>query len=76
MASDFVDSWGYSENIQVHYSESQRWYYLENQMPNELLVFKSADSKHGQPGILPGTYFFFHPVKVSANMFSRSTWII
>jgi hypothetical protein len=58
MASDFVDSWGYSENIQVHYSETQRWYYLENQMPNELLVFKSADSEDGKPGVLPGKIFF------------------
>lgn len=55
MASDFVDSWGYSENVQVHYSTKQKWYHLENQMPNELLVFKSADSEDGKNGTFPGT---------------------
>lgn len=75
MASDFVDLWGYSENVQVHHSEAQRWYYLENQMPNELLVFKSADSEEGKPGVLPGTHFLY-PVKSSANLLSRSSRVI
>jgi len=56
MASDFVDSWGYSENVQVHYNEAQKWYYLENQMPNELLVFKSADSADGEDGVFSGNH--------------------
>lgn len=54
IASDFVDSWGYSENMQVHYHEGQRWYYLMEQMANELLVFKSADSEEGEEGVFPG----------------------
>ncbi|KAM0812183.1 putative Methyltransferase [Seiridium cardinale] len=54
MASDFVDSWGYSENMQVHFNEGQRWYYLRNQMPNELLVFKSGDSGDGEDGVFSG----------------------
>lgn len=54
MASDFVDSEGYSENQQVHFNEEQKWYYLQNQMPNELLVFKSADSKDGEDGVFAG----------------------
>ncbi|KAK9776216.1 putative Methyltransferase [Seiridium cardinale] len=54
MASDFVDSWGYSENMQVHFNEGQRWYYLRNQMPNELLVFKSGDSRDGADGVFSG----------------------
>jgi hypothetical protein len=54
VASDFVDSWGYSENVQVHYNKGQRWYYISNQMPNELLVFKSADSEEGQASVFPG----------------------
>jgi hypothetical protein len=71
MASDFVDSWGYSENIQVHYSEKQKWYYLENQMPNELLVFKSADSEDGNPGVLRGKGYS-PQCKTSANIYSCS----
>jgi len=54
VASDFVDSWGYSENVQVHFDEGQRWYYLDKQMPNELLVFKSADSEEGRESAFPG----------------------
>lgn len=54
MDSDFVDTWGYLENTQVHFNESQKWYHLKNQMPNELLVFRSADSNEGEDGIFPG----------------------
>ncbi|QDS73012.1 hypothetical protein FKW77_009098 [Venturia effusa] len=70
MASDFVDSWGYSENIQVHYNEAQRWYYLENQMPNELLVFKSADSEDGKLGVRPAAPHgsFDNPDKTAADL--------
>ncbi|KAE9987078.1 hypothetical protein EG328_003860 [Venturia inaequalis] len=70
MASDFVDLWGYSENVQVHHSEAQRWYYLENQMPNELLVFKSADSEEGKPGVLPAAPHgsFDNPNKTAADL--------
>ena len=75
VASDFVDSWGYSENIQVHYSEAQRWYYFENQMPNELLVFKSADSEDGKPGVLPGK-IFFPDGKNCVDLSSCSTWFV
>lgn len=56
MASDFVDSWGYSENVQIHFSPGHRWYFLRDQMPNELLVFKSADSEEGKSGVFPGTH--------------------
>lgn len=33
-----------TENVQVHYNEAQRWYYLPKQMPSEVLVFTSAHS--------------------------------
>jgi hypothetical protein len=52
--SDFVDSWGYSENVQIHHNENQKWYYLENQMPNEIFIFKSADSEEIKEGVFPG----------------------
>jgi hypothetical protein len=33
-----------TENMQVHYSASHRWYYLPDQTVDEVLIFKSADS--------------------------------
>lgn len=54
MASDIVDPWGYTENMQVHYNNGQRWYYLKDQMPNELLVFKCADSEEGKGSVFQG----------------------
>ena len=33
-----------TENLQMHFNERQRWFYLSNQMPSEMLVFKNADS--------------------------------
>ena len=33
-----------SESYQVYHNARHRWYYLSNQMPDEMLVFKSFDS--------------------------------
>ncbi|KKK14831.1 hypothetical protein AOCH_003531 [Aspergillus ochraceoroseus] len=47
------------ESYQVHYNPNQRWYYLSGQSTDEVLVFKSADSKvHGT--VLHGA--FRHPM--------------
>ena len=35
---------GYTENLQVHHSPAQRWFYLENQEVDEVLVFRQAFS--------------------------------
>src|ERR1700760_3994593 len=69
IASDFVDSWGYSENVQVFYSDKQRWSYLEKQMPNELLVFKSADSEEGEKTVFPGKL-------LPDILFPQSEWLL
>jgi hypothetical protein len=45
MAGDVVDRDAVFENTQVHYNPKQKWYYLPNQMPSELLIFKNADSE-------------------------------
>ena len=34
-----------TENMQIHYNDDQKWYYLSNQMPSEMLLFKNADSE-------------------------------
>ena len=36
------------ESMQVHYAETQAWYYLQDQQPSELLVFQQADSAKGK----------------------------
>lgn len=41
-----------TENFQVYHRSEQKWYYLSNQTPWELIVFKQADSLIGTgPGI-------------------------
>ena len=53
MAGDVVDRNQVFENTQVHYHEGQEWYYLSGQMPNELIIFKNADSREPS-GATPG----------------------
>lgn len=36
------------ESMQVHYAETQAWYYLQDQQASELLVFQQADSQKGK----------------------------
>lgn len=42
--SDVVFDTKVNENMQVHYNAAQKWYYLEDHDPSELLVFRQADS--------------------------------
>lgn len=49
MSADIVYPNWVTENVQVHYNERQKWYYLSNQMPSEVLVFRSAQSDHDKP---------------------------
>ncbi|KXH50926.1 methyltransferase CmcJ [Colletotrichum nymphaeae SA-01] len=53
MAGDVVDRDNVFENTQVHFNEGQRWFYLSNQLPTELLIFKNADSQEPL-GATPG----------------------
>ncbi|KAK0727160.1 hypothetical protein B0T26DRAFT_119283 [Lasiosphaeria miniovina] len=38
------------ENLMVHFNANQRWYYLSEQLPSELWVFRQCDSS-GKPGV-------------------------
>jgi hypothetical protein len=53
MVGDVVDRDAVFENTQVHYNPEQKWYYLANQIPSELLIFKNADSE-SKFGASPG----------------------
>src|SRR5439155_25304908 len=45
MPGDLIDRVEVFENMQVHYSPQQRWYWLPDQLPSELLIFKNSDSR-------------------------------
>lgn len=55
MAGDVVDRDAAFENTQVHFNPEQKWYYLPDQMPDEVLIFKNADSEE-QKGGSPGAF--------------------
>jgi len=68
MAGDVVDRSQVFENTQCHYNESQRWYYLSGQMPDELILFKNADSQEpigAAPGVPHAS--FDNPLKTDAD---------
>lgn len=44
MPADLVYSDYVVENYQLHFAPKQKWYYLDNQLPSELLVFRQTDS--------------------------------
>ena len=47
ISSDNILPHKVAETYNVIYNEAHRWYYLKDQMPDEVLIFKSFDSKHG-----------------------------
>lgn len=53
MPGDIVDRDAVFENTQVHYNPQQKWFYLPNQLPSELLIFKNADGDSPR-GATPG----------------------
>ncbi|THX10073.1 hypothetical protein D6D13_05583 [Aureobasidium pullulans] len=52
MPGDIVFTNWTTENLQVMHSSAQKWYWLPGQLPEEVLIFKSAESlKSSAPGI-------------------------
>lgn len=66
MAGDVIDRDAAFENTQVHFNSNQKWYYLPDQMPSEVLVFKNADSEE-QRGGNPGMHFAISSPLVLVN---------
>jgi hypothetical protein len=68
MAGDVVDRDAVFENTQVHYNPQQKWYYLANQIPSELLIFKNADSE-SKFGTSPGKHITlrFHVLTIKGR---------
>ncbi|OHE93063.1 hypothetical protein CORC01_11620 [Colletotrichum orchidophilum] len=53
MAGDVVDRDHVFENTQIHFNARQTWFFLSNQLPTELIIFKNADSQEPM-GATPG----------------------
>lgn len=53
MAADLVTEHEITETVEVQYNSKQRWYYLAQQQPDELLLFKNVDSRCKE-GVPPG----------------------
>ncbi|KAG4420758.1 hypothetical protein IFR04_006144 [Cadophora malorum] len=69
MAGDVVDRDAIFENTQVHFNPRQKWFYLSNQLPSEMLIFKNADSEEkfgASPGVPHAS--FDHPQSSSSGI--------
>ena len=68
MPADIVFDTKVTENMQVHHAANHKWYYLEDQDPSELLVFRQAESHpvDGRVGM-----FVFYPVLAFFLVFQK-----
>ena len=81
MAGDVVERAKAFENTQVHFNHHQKWYYLKDQLPSELLIFKNADSQSiygASPGrlarkILHSLRLLLSCIRCSSRLLLQST---
>ena len=81
MAGDVVERAKAFENTQVHFNHHQKWYYLKDQLPSELLIFKNADSQSiygASPGrlarkVLRSLRLLLSCIRCSSRLFLQST---
>ena len=45
IASDVVTRTGFTENFQCYYNPDYRWYYLNNQLASEIIIFRQTDTE-------------------------------
>ncbi|KAH6624107.1 hypothetical protein B0J18DRAFT_427297 [Chaetomium sp. MPI-SDFR-AT-0129] len=67
MPGDIVYTEWATENLQVHYSDKYKWYYLPDQMVNEVLIFKSGESSPAKAQAVPHGSFCNPRVKASEH---------
>lgn len=46
IASDAVTRTGFTENHLIYFNPNQKWYYLSQQKPTELVLFRQTDTKY------------------------------
>ncbi|CZS96389.1 uncharacterized protein RAG0_05746 [Rhynchosporium agropyri] len=56
MATDVIGEKNLSEDLRVFHDDDHKWYYLSEQMPDELLMFRQADTDASKMGV-PHTAF-------------------
>lgn len=44
MATDVVMRDGFTENYQIYHNEQHMWYYLNNQLADEVVIFRQTDT--------------------------------
>lgn len=44
IATDVVDRNGFTENYQVYFNPKHKWYYLNKQLPSEVVIFRQTDT--------------------------------
>jgi hypothetical protein len=45
MATDVVMRDGFTENYQIYHNDEHVWYYLNNQLADEVIVFRQTDTE-------------------------------
>lgn len=45
MATDVVTRTGFTENYQIYHNDDHMWYYLSDQLANEVIVFRQTDTE-------------------------------
>lgn len=45
IASDVVTRTGFTENSLVYFNPRHKWFYLDSQMPTELIIFRQVDTQ-------------------------------
>lgn len=56
-ATDMVYSDYFTENLSLRFNEGQRWYYLSDHRPDEIIIFKQSDSDATAIGGVPHCSF-------------------
>jgi hypothetical protein len=45
MATDVVTRTGFTENYQIYHNDEHLWHYLNQQLANEVIVFRQTDTE-------------------------------
>ena len=45
VATDVVARDGFTENYQIYFNPEHKWYYLNKQLPSEVIIFRQTDTE-------------------------------
>jgi len=64
IASDVVTRTGFTENFQCYYNPDHKWYYLNNQLDSEVIIFRQTDTEERFAIGVPHASFYNPKVRV------------